>query len=95
MLASNRAADLLSRCLASMQDRNALVHFRVRARNYVRGNDLTYASGRCGAGIDCAAHGGNFAADNGRHQTGVNLFIADEMNVGGFYHCIRCLDHRD
>jgi hypothetical protein len=57
------------------------------------GYDFADAFRRRGAGIDGAAHGCYFTAHDGSHQSGVNLFIADEMHVCGFNGGVGGLNH--
>jgi hypothetical protein len=45
--------------------------------------------------IDCAFHGRHLAAYNRSDQTGVDLFIPNELHVCGFDHRIGRLNHGD
>jgi hypothetical protein len=56
---------------------------------------LANAPGGRSSGIRCGFYRGDIAANDGRHKTGADLLIADELNVRGLYHCVGCLDHRD
>jgi hypothetical protein len=34
------------------------------------------------------------ATNNGRDKAGADLFVSDELHIGGLYHCVGGLDHR-
>jgi hypothetical protein len=53
-----------------------------------------HTPGRSGSRIDSGLYGPYLAPDDGRNQSGIDLFITDQFDVGGLYHSIGSLDHR-
>src|SRR5215213_1786196 len=64
-------------------------------RDHVRCHDFA-DSLSCGcAGVNSTTNSSNIAAHDGRHQTSVDLFPADETNVSRFHHRVGGFNHRD
>src|SRR5438552_19103274 len=63
--------------------------------DYVSGDDLADAAAGRSAGFDCAFDRADFTADDTRHQTGVDLFPADQHHVRGFHSGVSGLNHRN
>src|ERR1051325_10494941 len=63
-------------------------------RDHVRCHNLADSFSGSSTGIDSSTNSSDVAAHDGRHETGVDLFPADETNVRGFHHRIGGLDHR-
>src|SRR6185295_362718 len=91
----DRPADWLAIRFAIIQYRYSFVYLRVRPRDDVGSDDFTDPGCGCSAGIHGCAHRAHFAADDGDHETGIDLFVAHESNFGGFDHRIRRFDHSD
>ena len=56
---------------------------------------LSHSLGRCRAGVHRRFHRAYIAPYHHGHQTGADLYLADEPHVGRLYHGIRCLDGSD
>src|SRR5215471_16463771 len=67
----------------------------MRTRNDVNADEFSDAARRGSSRICSRLDRGNIAADDCGHQTGADLFVTDQSNVGGFDHRICRLDHRN
>jgi hypothetical protein len=53
--------------------------------------DASRRGGTCvGRGLDRR----DITANNGRDKAGADLFVSDELHIGGLYHRVGGLDHR-
>jgi hypothetical protein len=48
----------------------------------------------CSARVNCTSNSGDISTHDRGHQTGIDLFPADETNVRRFYHCVGSFNHR-
>jgi hypothetical protein len=46
------------------------------------------------SGVNSGSDRGDVTADDRRDQTSIDLFPANETNVGGLHHCVSRFDHR-
>src|SRR5688572_25607613 len=65
----------------------------MRPRDHVDGGDRTNLSSGSSSGINCRLHRTDFPANDYRNQPRIHLLVADQLDVRGFHHRIRGLDH--
>jgi hypothetical protein len=65
--------------------------FRVRPRNYMNADQLSYTPGGSGTGVGRRLNGPDIAADKDRYIARSDVFLPDQLNVRGLHHRIRGL----
>ena len=78
-----------------MKNGNRAVNVGMRARDDVSTDDFADATAGRSAGINRSFDGADFTAHDRRDQPGIDLFPADQRNVGGFHRGVGGFNHRD